>query len=277
MSDQAEVAEVPVIDESAEVQPAEEYSFAGEDQEPVIEPVAESAPASEDHHDKKSNGVQERFNKMTAEKYELKDELSAQSLEIKRLQDQIAGTAQPEPVAQPSKAKLPDSDLQYDDPEAYVRQVDAYNRSVAESVYTEQAQKAEQLRQQQDQQAQQSKLREGFLAKSNELGISEEEALGSITTLNQRGATEQLGLAITHHDKAPAIAAYLAKNPAVFDEINMLSMSNPIGAAQKLLAIETEAVTRNISSAPPPNTNLSGLSAREPDEFEKACPGAEFT
>lgn len=277
MSDELNQVEAPAVDSQEQIAPAEEYSFVGDDQEQAQKPIAESAPASEENHDKKQNGVQERFNKMTAEKYDLKNEISAKDLEIKRLQEQVQGVTQPEPVAQSKPTALPDSELQYDNPEEYARQLDTYNRSVAMSVYEEQAQQAEKLRQQQEQQAQNSKLRESFIAKSSELGISEDEAFGSISTLDQRGVTEQLGIAIAHHDKSPAIAAYLAKNPAVFDEINMLSMTNPIGAAQKLLSIEAEAVTRNISSAPPPNTNLSGLSAREPDEFDKRCPGAEFT
>ena len=43
--------------------------------------------------------------------------------------------------------KLPDSDLQYDNPEEYGRQVDAYNRSVATQVFQEQTQAADLQRQ----------------------------------------------------------------------------------------------------------------------------------
>lgn len=276
MSDQAEVAEVPVDDPSAQVQPADEYSFVGgEEQEP--EPVAESAPASEDNHDKKSNGVQERFNKMTAEKYELKDRNAALERQLEEMKQAQTVTAQPEPIAQPEAAKLPDTELQYDNPEEYTRQLAAYSQEQAIKAIKGEQQAAENARQQQEQVQAQRDLRVGFIAKAQEAGISEEQAFASISTLDSRGATPELAQALIQHDKAPSLLSHLAENPAVFDEINALSVTNPIGAAQKLLSIEAEAVTRNISSAPPPNTNLNGLSAREPDEFDKRCPGAVFT
>lgn len=272
MSDQLEQAEVPVVESNEEIAPAHEYSSG----EAAPEPIVESATTSEENHEQKSNGVQARFNKMTAEKYELKDQNSQLQRQIEELQKAQPAQAQPEQLAQPVTNAYPADDLQYDNPDEYRRQVDAYNDSRADARFQKQQQDANLQRQQELQVKNAQDMRAGYIAKANQLGVSEDEAFGSIQTLINQGISENLNNVIGHHDKAPAIAAYLAKNPAVFEELNTLSVTNPIGAAQKLLSIEADAVTRNISSAPAPNTNLNGLSAREPDEFDKACPGAVF-
>ncbi len=275
MSDELEQAEVPAVESNEEIAPAHEYSSGEVEQEPI----AESAPASEENHEQKSNasgGVQARFNKMTAEKYELKDQNSQLQRQIEELQRQQPEQAQPEQIAQSETAAYPDDELRYENPDEYRLQVDAYNDSRSDARIQKQ-QQAHDLRRQQEQQDQRdSDLRIDLISKADKLGISEDEMFSSIETLAKQGMSQNLNSVLGSHDKAPALATYLAKNPAVFEELNMLSMTNPIGAAQKLLSIEADAVTRNISSAPAPNTNLNGLSAREPDSFDKACPGAVF-
>lgn len=260
LADQPEVA----VDTNAEIAPSVETESPG------VESSADTATASDDQHEQKSNGVQARFNKMTAEKYELKDR-------IRELEDQANKSQQFQEQQQPkTTVKMPDEDLKYDDEDAYNSQLNEYNRQQMRSVYEEQRQIDDNVRQQKAQADVARDARAGFISKSEKLGIDQEEAFSSIQTLINRGATAFMGDAIAQHDKAPAIAAYLAKNPAVFEEINSLSAVNPVGAAQKILSLEAEAVTRNISNAPPPNTNLNGGSAREQDEFSSRFPNAVF-
>lgn len=262
-----------------------EAEFVGEEVEQEIveqpqeqeEAIAEEAPASEEQHEPKSNGYEKRIHKLTAQKYEHLDEinrLKAEKEELERLQ-QASPVQTEQASAQPTgKVEMPNPDMQFDDPVKYQEQLIAYNQQLWREQQESERLAQENARQQQLQQEQTRQRQAEFAQKAEKLGIDADKALQSAAILQQRGMNNNAAEFVVGHPAAPAIFEHLANNPVAFDEIN--SITNPYDLVQRLDALSSQAVTRNISSAPEPTPTLNGLSAKEPDEFDKLCPGAEW-
>ena len=76
---------------------------------------------------------------------------------------------------------------------------------------------------------------------------------------------------MTHEAGAPLLD-HLAKNPGDFDQIN--NLRDPISIIRALDGLQSQALERNISTAPAPIDTLTGLPAREGDTFSKRLPNA---
>lgn len=259
--------------------------FVGEEVEQEIveqpqeqeEAIAEEAPASEEQHEPKSNGYEKRIHRLTAQKYEHLDEINRLKAEKEELERRYqASPVQTEQAStQPiGRVEEPSPDLQFDDPAEYQRQLTAYT---LQAVRDEQA-RAESERIAQEnarQQQEQTRQRQAdFANKAEKLGVDTDKALQSAALLQQRGINDIAAQMLVEHPAAPALFEHLASNPVAFEDLN--NAGGYLATAEKLKALESQAVTRNISSAPEPTPSLSGLSAREPDEFDKLCPGAEW-
>tara|TARA_R110002020_G_scaffold440651_3_gene651315 strand:+ start:1457 stop:2245 length:789 start_codon:yes stop_codon:yes gene_type:complete len=261
MSDNAEksveeVEEFGVLEEASSDQAAETEKDTS----------SESASESEENHDKKQNGVQKRINDITAEKYKYKQEAEQAQKEL----EELRANTKVEPEA---LIAAPSPDLHYDNPEEFQKQSLAYQRQVADQSHQARL-KAEQEAAERSRQAEeQAKIQSAFADKANKLGINPDEALNSVRVLNERGIDATVGEALVAHPNAPALFEYLATNPAVYDDLSTCSLFE---LGDKVKHIESEALKRNVSSTPEPTQVLTGLSAKEPDEFDKKCAGAEF-
>ena len=78
---------------------------------------------------------------------------------------------------------------------------------------------------------------------------------------------------VLEHENSAALIVHLTQNPSDFDDINGLQ---GLQLYRKLDELSPKAIQRKISSAPEPVKGLTGLSAKEPDEFSRRCPGAQF-
>ena len=190
------------------------------------------------------------------------------------MRKKLEANAQPAPPVTPTQSEAiapPDTDLQYEDPEAYNAQMVRFHQSVAEKTARETLERDRQAQlnaqRQQKQQEANAELQRDFQKKAANTGVDLEVAFQAAQTLQQRGAPPELQSMLVKHDKAPLIMDYLARNPADYDDIASVA-HNPYATLDKIKEIESKAVTRNISSAPQPEPTLTGLSAKEPDEFE---------
>lgn len=242
------------------------------------EPEADPSPAIEEEQEKKpQNRAESRINQLTAEKYKLKAELE----EERRLREEAQKVVpQPEtqPLSTPQSATAPPStDLLYgteEEQQRYHADMAAYQRQITLDTIREQEEARNRAEAQRQRAEEDARMQSEFIAKANNLGVSVDEAFQAAQTLQSMGINPDLGQALAHHNSAPALMDYLAKNPAEFDDIN--GVSNSILAAQKLLELESKALTRNVSAAPEPAPVLSGMSARESEPFSQKCPGAVF-
>lgn len=244
-----------------------EVEQVAEVEQPEVEQetIAEEAPASEEQHEQKSYGYEKRINKLTAQKYEQLDEINRLKAEL----DKRADTERP----QPTRVEAPNPDLQFDDPAKWQEQMIAYNQQMWREQQEADRRAEESARQQQAQQEAAKKRQQEFFNKSETLGVDVEKALQSAALIQHRVSNEAAELLI-QHSAAPALFEHLASNPVALEELN--SVSNPFEMVEKINAMASQAVTRNISSAPEPAPTLSGVSAREPDEFDSRFPSAEW-
>jgi hypothetical protein len=260
MNDEAQ-ANSPV--ESSPTSPASEPSANAEEK-----PVNQEA-------------VQKRINDITAQRYEEKARADNAEKQLANLQAQQAQTpaapAGEVPAAQPPAAiERPNPELIYDDPDEFNRQSDAYNEHFVSQAITKQqetAQTAERQRLESEaQQTRQAATERAMIENATTHNIDINELHNAAAILNQRGIGTQLGELMLQHPNSAPLVDYLAKNPGDFDQVNQ--MTNPYSIMTALNDLSPKALQRNISSAPDPVTGLTGLPAREGDEFDKKCAGA---
>lgn len=255
-----------------EVQEEVQQEIVEQPQEP--EAIAEPAPASEEEHEQKSNGYEKRIHKLTAKKYEQLDEINRLKAEKEALEAKYNQASSVQTEQASTTVEMPNPDLQFEDPVKWQEQMVAYNQQVFKQQMESERIAQENARQQQAQQEQARQRQAEFSVKAEKLGVDPDKALESAAVLQSRGVNDQLAQMIVEHEAAPALMEYLASNPVAFEDLN--NAGGLLATAEKLRAVESQAVTRNISSAPEPTPTLSGLSAPEPDDFDKACPGAEW-
>jgi hypothetical protein len=263
---------------------AGDEAVANENMAQAETPVSESAPDSASDtinntenadYVEANDAVQSRFNKLTAEKYNLKGQRDSERERAEKLEAELnqfkAMQMQQQPQAQPEQAapmELPTAD-QYDEPELYNQQlVDIATRKAREGLQqdlAQQQQRRQQERQQQEQAQFVQQQQEQFIAKAAKLNIDPEDGFNSIQKLYQQGVNPVTDGLITQHPSAPALYKHLADNPAVFAEVN--AINNQVDLVNKLNELASQAVTRSVSKAPEPAQVLNGMSATEPNEF----------
>ncbi len=225
--------------------------------------------------------VDKRFNEITAQKYEYKNQADAAVKELAELK--AANQATPAPAgnqnnATPQALKPPSQDLFYEDEAEFNKQNAAYQEQLTRKIFAEQqtsANEAEKQRLENDRvQQQQTQRQIGVEESAKTHNIDINELNNSALILNQRGTSATFGEMLLAHENSAPLIDYLAKNPGDFDQINQLT--DPFSIVRSLDNLQSKAVQRNISSTPDPVTGLKGLPAREGDDFDKRFPDAEF-
>lgn len=218
--------------------------------------VAESSAASEEQHEQKSNGVQERINKLTAQKYEEKAKAEAALKRAQELEAKLASQEKPS-----VGIELPDPDLMYEDKEAYNAKLAEYHQAMAAKTFEQQQQQAALRAQQEAQAREQAEIQSTFANNATQHGIEVEEAFNAAQTLVDRGMQQTLGKMLLEIPNSAVMTAYLAKNPEAYEQVN--SQRTGYAMAQALQALESKALAKKVSSAPEPIPDIKGQTKPE--------------
>lgn len=262
-----------------------ETSGTGAEQEPASaatqaeatgQQVQNSESAPETQAEDKSN-VQNRINKITAEKYAEKRRADELEQRLKNLEN-----SSPQQTASQEDLRAPTPPEDYYDEEAvrkYNQEMHSYTLKKAEQLAAQSAAQAldktradEKRRADQQEQA---RVINQYAEQGLKDGLTVEQMQLNEQILNNSGLSSDLGMHIMSDPKGAAIAAHLANNAEVLNKVNGMS---PMQAA----AFIESSVKPNIggqkivTSAPDPVQPLSGGGVREQDEFDKICPGAQF-
>ncbi|USD64217.1 hypothetical protein [Vibrio sp. SCSIO 43136] len=242
-----------------------------ETEQPEISPGQEAQP------EQSGNGVQQRINKLTADKYA--EQRRADDLQAK-LDAMESGQPQakaPVAAAELQAPTLPD-DL-YDETamQKYHQDMIAFNKQAAESSVKSvlEQQNQTQLQQQQEQQQQQAIQQYG--QRGLDAGLTIEELQHADKVVGQSGISSEVATFLIQDEHGAQMVDYLAKNPA---ELHELAQMNPMQAAAKIsTTLKTKAlsVKPKVTQAPDPATQVNGGGQREIDPFDAAFPDAQIS
>jgi len=246
--------------------------------EEVAQPevIAESSPASEEQHESKSNGVQNRINDLTAKRY--KEERRANEAEAK-LAEYEANQANQTPVPQPEQSLsapvLPEDIYDEEAMRKYHEDSQVYNTSTAERFAKSQFESQQQASKQQEANAKHQVNLDKYAANATRDGVDFDKLLVAERTLKQAGLGNELGSYLMNDNNGAKIVEYLNDNPAEMHEILAL---DPVSAG---IRIATEikpkvlSQTPKVSGAPDPIPEVKGAGGYvDTDDFSKKYPGA---
>ena len=248
--------------------------------EEVAQPIvnAESSPASEETHEQKSNGIQNRINDLTAKRYK----------ETKRADDAIEELAQfkaqqsnqtPAPqTAQDLNAPVLPEDI-YDDEAMRKFHTDsqAFYTQTAQSAAKSQFETQQQASAQQAQNAKHQANIDTYAANATRDGVDFDKLLIAEQTLKQNGLSNELGSFLMNDVNGAKVVEYLNDNPALMHEILAL---DPVSAGIRIAnEVKPQALsqTPRVSGAPDPIPSIDGSGGYvKVDDFSKKYPGAEI-
>ena len=243
----------------------------GQDSE-SIEANSDSSSDSEEKHESKSNGVQERINQLTAKRYE--EQRRADELQAKL--DAIEASKS-KPIADAPEVPAYPDDL-YDDEKMrkYHADMIAYNQKMALA-----ASKATLLEYQQSaanagKKTAQQEVVSSYAANAVKDGVDMDKLRLAESALNSAGISDALGSYIMRDKNGGKIAEYLYDNPSVMHEIISL---DPVSAGIKIASeIKARALstTPRVSGAPEPTPEIKGGGMAEKDDFSRRYPGTTF-
>jgi hypothetical protein len=238
---------------------------------------AESSPASEDKHEEKSNGVQERINQITREKYEERRKREELEAELEKLRN---GSQQPQAASQPVETlqapQLPEDIYDEDAMKQYHRDMQEYVNKASEANTRKFYESQQEAQKKQVTQQEQQALLKQYADNAQKAGVDLDKLANAEKVLNQHRLDPQVAMRLMKDANGPQVITYLADNPAELDEV---LRSDPISAAIK---IETEikakalSTTPKVTKAPDPIPDIGGGGAVELDEFEKKYGKPEF-
>lgn len=246
--------------------------------EEVAQPevIAESSPASEEQHESKSNGVQNRINDLTAKRY--KEERRANEAEAK-LAELQANQANQTPASQPEQALtapvLPEDQYDEEAMRKYHADNQKYFADVAQNSAKSQFENQQKQSEQQALNAKHQASLDKYAANATRDGVDFDKLLVAEQTLKQAGLGNELGSYLMNDNNGAKIVEYLNDNPAEMHEILSL---DPVSAG---IRIATEikpkvlSQTPKVSGAPDPIPEVKGNGGYvDSDDFSKKYPGA---
>lgn len=245
--------------------------------EPIGLGVSDSSPDSGDNHEQKQNSVQERINKITAEKYAAKreaEELRKQLEATRQNSTEVTQDVKTQSIIE--EPKLPEDLYDEEAVRKYNADLIAYNRKVAQdaakSLYQDQLKEQEQAR---AQAAQQDAVKT-WANNAQKSGVDLDKLGAAEKALANAGINGELAGHLMADPNGPAVAVHLAENPALMYEV--LNMS-PMAAAVKIeTQIKAEALSKTprVSNAPEPLPEINGGGMVEKDDFNRQFPDAEI-
>lgn len=239
----------------------------------TVEPKSDSSTDSGEYHEQKHNGVQERINKITADKYNEQrraDDLQKQLDELKS--NQPKAEIKSDLVA----PELPDDIYDEDAMRKYYVDNSKYQQEVANhaaaSVYERQQSESAKRAQEEKQ----TEFVKGYVNNAIRDGVDMDKLRLAEQSVNQANINESLARYIMADPNGGKIVEFLHDNPSVLHEIAGM---DPISAGMKI-SNEVKPIvlskTPKVSNAPTPPTDIRGGGVYEKDDFETNYPGVEF-
>lgn len=247
---------------------------ASTEQESTSTEVENSASATETHTEDKGN-VQNRINKLTAEKYAKAREAEEAQKRIAELEAKLSTPTTVE--SEVEEPELPEDIYDEDAMRKYHRELASYNRKIAaeeaRNYYnstTEQQKKAEQDRSTRETQ---EKLLNQYAEGGLKNGLTIEQMQANEQVIVQHGINHDVGMYIMSDEQGALIANHLAGNPEQLQKLN--SMSPTQAAVYIHSTIKPSVVSpRTVTAAPDPVESINGGGSPEKSDFERLCPGA---
>lgn len=249
---------------------------------PVIEEVtqpdvsAESSPASEDNHEQKSSGVQQRINDLTAKRYQearRAEEAEAKLAEYQQRESQAqAAKSEQAPIA----PVLPEDIYDEESMRKFYVDSQAYNTQVAQGAAKNQYESQQQQSSQQAQNAKHQEAIDKYSSNATRDGVDFDKLIVAERTLKDNGLSNELGAFLMNDSNGAKIVEYLNDNPTEMYEILKLdSVSAGIRIANEIKP-KALSLTPKVSGAPDPIPNVTGGGYAQVDDFSKKYPGAEI-
>jgi hypothetical protein len=247
------------------------------------QPSTDKASASPE--EKKAYALDKRFGKLTSDIKSRDAQLAERDKSLESMTGQMSEMkAKIDSLTAPKPAS---SDLEFDNPEEFKRQNDAFNAHELTQVRNEaiQAAKVEfrqdlKLEREQEeltkQQAAFEQQANDHIKKGAAIGLTEEDMVTSARVLAQSGVPSEVQSFLFDDAEGPQIMDFLANNPkelAAMIEMPAIQQASYIERTIRVNAVSTKPT---VTGAPQPLMNISGGGMQELDDFEKLCPGAEF-
>ena len=228
---------------------------------------------AEEQESKPANKLQERLDKLTAEKYEAKRRAEELEAKLKQLESQAQTQALPDDLTPPV---LPEDTWDTEQMKKYHADMLAYSRKVAAYEARNVLTTTEQERKQQAVQSEQVKTVQTFAQRALKNGISIEQLEAAGTGLVNAGLSQELQMLIMEDEAGPQITMHLAKNPDLAYEV--LSLPPTKAAIKIATSIKAAAIggKPKVTGAPDPIPEGKPGSMREKSDFETRFPSAKF-
>lgn len=248
----------------AEQETEQELSDISPDSEPETETNAEEA--------KKPNKLQERLDKLTADRYAEKQRADELERKLKELESKQA-VALPDDLTPP---EMPEDTWDAEAMREYGKQQAEYYRKLAQHEARQALNSTKAEQQNAVRQQQHAEIVRGYASNAVKAGIDIGQLEQAGASLANAGLSPDLQILLLEDAAGPQMTMHLAKNPDLAFEL--IGMS-PTKAAIKL-ATEVKAaslITKpKVSKAPDPLPEGKPASMREKDDFERQFPSAKF-
>lgn len=251
----------PVQQEAAQVETEQETASLS-DISPDPEPEQE-----ENTEERKPNKLQERLDKLTAEKYEAKRRADELEAKLRAIEAQNSTQASlPDELVAP---EMPEDTWDTEAMKQWQRDMIEFNKKAAAHYAKQALSSTEQEKARAMQQQQQGEIVRTFAQRAIQSGVDIEQLQQAGTALANAGMAQDLQLLILEDEAGPLITMHLAKNPELANEI--LSMSPAKAAVKIATQVKAEAMKAKpkVSKAPDPIPEGKPASIVERDDFDK--------
>lgn len=239
------------------------------------EVIAESSPASEDNHENKSNGVQNRINDLTAKRYKEERRANEAEAELAALK---ASQANQTPALQSEQSLsapvLPEDIFDEEAMRKYHMDSQAFNTQTAQGAARSQFESQQQASVQQAQNAKHQSNVDNYTKNATRDGVNFDKLLIAERTLKENGLGDELGIFLLNDTNGAKIVEYLSDNPAEMHEVLRL---DPVSAGIRIaneIKPKVLSLTPRVSGAPDPIPEVKGGGYIAVDDFDKKYPGA---
>lgn len=247
------------------------------------QPSTDKASASPE--EKKAYALDKRFSKLTGDIKSRDAQLADKDKSLESMTGQMSDMkAKLDSLTAPKPA---DPNLEFDNPDEFKRQTEAFNAHNLTNVRNEaiQAAKAEfredlKLERQQEELNKQTEVfnqqASDHIKKGQAIGLTEEDLITSASVLAQAGVPNEVQSFLFNDPEGPQIMDFLANNPKELDAMIGLDAISQASYIERTVRVNAVSTKPTVTGAPQPLMNISGGGMQEQDEFEKLCPGAEI-
>ena len=247
------------------------------------QPSTDKASASPE--EKKAYALDKRFGKLTSDiksrDAQLADRdksLESMTGQMSEMQAKIDGLTAPKPAS---------SELEFDNPEEFKRQNDAFNAHELTQVRNEaiQAAKVEfrndlKLEREQEELSKKQAVFEqqanDHIKKGMAIGLTEQDMITSASVLAQSGVPSEIQSFLFDDSEGPQIMDFLANNPKELEAMIGLDAVSQASYIERTVRVNAVSTKPTVTGAPQPLMNISGGGMQEQDDFDIACPGAKI-